>query len=97
MPDATTFAGLFGSVFPDEDDTRVDVEYGPLGDDLRGRLVILSDSPGVTTLLARITDTVQTSAQAAAADQALIDNQNQVITELENLLNKLKAAQPRLS
>jgi hypothetical protein len=38
MPDATTFAELFGGVFPTEEQTELGVVYGPLGDDLVGTL-----------------------------------------------------------
>jgi len=38
MPDATTFAELFGGVFPAEAQVEEAVVYGPLGDDLLGTL-----------------------------------------------------------
>jgi hypothetical protein len=38
MPDVTTFAGLFGAVFPAESEVETGVVYGPLGDDLLGTL-----------------------------------------------------------
>jgi hypothetical protein len=40
MPDAVTFAELFGGVFPAEPQVEVGVEYGPLGDDLTGTAVL---------------------------------------------------------
>jgi len=38
MPDATTFAELFGGVFPTEAQVEEAVVYGPLGNDLIGTL-----------------------------------------------------------
>jgi hypothetical protein len=38
MPDATTFAELFGGVFPAEAQVEEAVVYGPLGNDLIGTL-----------------------------------------------------------
>jgi hypothetical protein len=40
MPDATTFAELFGGVFPTEPQVEIGVVYGPLGDDLTGTAVL---------------------------------------------------------
>lgn len=40
MPDATTFAELFGGVFPTEPQVEVGVEYGPLGDNLIGTAIL---------------------------------------------------------
>jgi hypothetical protein len=40
MPDATTFAELFGGVFPTEPQVEIGVQYGPLGDDLTGTAVL---------------------------------------------------------
>jgi hypothetical protein len=43
MSDATTFAELFGGVFPTEEQVEKDVIYGPLGEDLKGQLIKATD------------------------------------------------------
>jgi hypothetical protein len=40
MPDATTFAAMFGAVFPAAGSVALGTAYGPLGDDLLGTLVV---------------------------------------------------------
>jgi len=42
MSDVTTFAELFGAVFPAENETQAGVVYGPLGDDLTGTAMLVS-------------------------------------------------------
>jgi hypothetical protein len=71
MPDATTFAELFGGVFPTEAQVEEAVVYGPLGDDLTGTLRSETASQAeILAAIAAIGNTIVLPAVGISADRS---------------------------
>jgi len=90
MPDAVTFAELFGGVFPAEGDVRDAVVYGPLGNDLEGTLAeaTLANQEAIIAAIAAL-PTAVTNAEAVW-DRVLTGNTHNIASSAGRRLRGLQ-------